>query len=57
MKTLPLALQTIAGGTTSIGRQGAVAASTFLMTLPTIVLFLFMQRRVMETMVYSGIKS
>ncbi|MCL2867748.1 MAG: carbohydrate ABC transporter permease [Clostridia bacterium] len=56
MKTLPLALQTIAGSSTSIGRMGAVAAATFLMTVPTIVIFLIMQRRVMETMVYSGIK-
>ncbi|HIZ19795.1 MAG TPA: carbohydrate ABC transporter permease [Firmicutes bacterium] len=59
MKTLPLALQTIAGGPaqSSIGRMGAVSAATFLMTVPTIVLFLLMQRRVMETMVYSGIKA
>ena len=57
MKTLPLALQTIRGGAGSIGRAGAVAAATFLSTLPTIVLFLFMQKKVMETMVHSGIKS
>ena len=58
MKTLPLALQTIAGGPAamSIGRQGAVAAATFLMTLPTIVLFTAMQSKVIETMTYSGIK-
>jgi ABC-type glycerol-3-phosphate transport system permease component len=58
MRTLPLALQTIAGGpaSMSIGRAGAVAASTFLMITPTIVLFTAMQAKVMETMVYSGIK-
>ncbi|MBQ9765759.1 MAG: carbohydrate ABC transporter permease [Lachnospiraceae bacterium] len=58
MKTLPLALQTIAGGaaTASIGRAGAVAASGLLMTLPTIVIFTLMQSKVMETMTYSGIK-
>ena len=58
MKTLPLALQTIAGGpaTMSIGRAGAVAAATFLMTTPTIIIFTFMQSKVMETMQYSGIK-
>jgi ABC-type glycerol-3-phosphate transport system permease component len=57
-KTLPVALQTIAGGaaTSSIGRAGAVAASLLLMTLPTVVIFTFMQKRVMETMVHSGIK-
>jgi ABC-type glycerol-3-phosphate transport system permease component len=58
MKTMPLALHTIAGGPAviSIGRAGAVAASTFLMTIPTIIIFIIMQARVMETMTYSGIK-
>ena len=58
MKTLPLALQTIAGGpaTSSIGRAGAVAAATFLMTMPTVIIFTSMQSRVLETMTYSGIK-
>ncbi|MBT3272909.1 MAG: carbohydrate ABC transporter permease [Spirochaetales bacterium] len=57
MRTLPLALQTLAGGAGSIGRVGAVAAATFLMTMPTIIIFVTMQRRVMQTMIHSGIKS
>lgn len=58
MKTLPLALTTISGGAAgmSVGRAGAVAAATFLMTIPTVVVFTFMQGKVMETMQYSGIK-
>lgn len=58
MKTLPLALQTIAGGPAmaSIGRAGALAAATFLMTVPTIAIFIAMQRKVIDTMVHSGIK-
>lgn len=58
MKTLPLALQTISGGAAgmSVGRAGAVSAATFVMTLPTIIIFTIMQGKVMETMVYSGIK-
>lgn len=58
MKTLPLALQTIAGGAGAMatGRAGAVAAATFIMTLPTVIIFVIMQGKVMETMVYSGIK-
>lgn len=58
MKTLPLALQTISGGagTMATGRAGAVAAATFVMTLPTVIIFVIMQGKVMETMVYSGIK-
>lgn len=58
MKTLPLALQTISGGAAgmSVGRAGAVAAATFVMTIPTVIIFTTMQKKVMETMVYSGIK-
>lgn len=58
MKTLPLALQTIGGGAAgmSIGRAGAVAASTFLTTAPTIIIFVWKQGQVMETMTHSGIK-
>lgn len=55
MKTLPLALQTISGG--SIGRMGATSAATLLMTVPTILIFVIMQKRVMTTMVHSGIKA
>ena len=54
--TLPLALNTISGGSSSIGRAGAVAAATTIMALPTVILFVLMQRKVMETMVHSGIK-
>lgn len=59
MKTLPLALQTVAGGaaTASLGRAGAVAAATFLMTVPTIIIFMSMQMKVIETMMHSGIKA
>ena len=58
MRTMPLALQTIAGGVAaiSIGRAGAVAAATFIMITPTILLFTLMQRLVMQTMTHSGIK-
>ncbi len=59
MKTLPLALQTIAGGAanSSIGRAGAVAASSFVLILPTVLVFLILQKQVMETMAYTGIKA
>jgi len=56
LKTLPLALNTISGGSATIGRAGAVAAATLLMTLPTVILFMISQKRVMQTMVHSGIK-
>lgn len=56
MKTLPLALNTIASGGSGIGRAGAVAASAMVMTLPTVIVFTVTQRKVMQTMMYSGIK-
>jgi ABC-type glycerol-3-phosphate transport system permease component len=56
LKTLPLALNTISGGSATIGRAGAVAAATLLMTLPTVILFMISQKKVMQTMVHSGIK-
>lgn len=57
-KTLPLALQTISGGAgaASLATAGAVSAASFLMTIPTILIFVLRQRKVMETMTYSGIK-
>jgi len=55
MKTLPLMLQTVGGG--SVARLGAGAAATFLMVFPPIIIFVFLQSRVVESMAYSGIKS
>ena len=59
MKTLPLALQLLAGGpgVANIGRAGAVAAATLVMTTPVIIVFMMMQRKVIETMTHSGIKA
>lgn len=58
LKTLPLAVQMISGGTgaAAITTAGAVAASTFVMTIPVIVVYLAMQSQVLSTMAHSGIK-
>lgn len=56
MQTLPLALQLIAGGTGQAARSGAVAAATLVLTVPTIVIFVFMQSKVLKTMAHAGIK-
>lgn len=58
MKTLPLALQTIAGGTgtSDLGRMGATMAAALITTMPTIIIFVIMQGRVIQTMAHSGIK-
>lgn len=55
MRTLPLALQSIGSGA-ALTRAGAMAAATFLTTVPTVVIYTLMQRRVIDTMAYSGIK-
>ncbi len=56
LKTLPLALQSIGEGG-NVARAGAMAAATFLMTLPTIIVFSVMQKKVIQTMAHSGIKA
>lgn len=58
MKTLPIAMQTIAGGTgtADLSRAGASMAAALITTAPTIVLFVLMQKKVMQTMAFSGIK-
>jgi len=55
MKTLPLAMLGVSNGT--VGRMGAAAAGAFVTILPSIVLFMILQRQVMDTMAHSGIKS
>lgn len=56
MRTLPLVLQSIAGGVGTVARSGAMAAATFLTIMPTIIVYVFMQKQVMATMAYSGVK-
>jgi ABC-type glycerol-3-phosphate transport system permease component len=57
MKTLPLIMSTIGGGPGVVARYGAVAAASLVVTFPTFILFVFLQRYVMETMAHSGIKA
>lgn len=57
MKTLPLVMSTIGGGPGQVARWGAVAAASLVITLPTLLLFVLLQRYVMETMAHSGIKA
>ena len=58
LKTLPLAIQLISGGTgaAALTTAGAVAAASFVMTLPVIIVYLIMQGQVLTTMAHSGIK-
>jgi len=61
LKTVPVAMTTIAGSTmggwaVGPGRAGAAAAAAFLLTAPTIIIFVLLQRHVITTMAHSGIK-
>ena len=53
LRTLGFFMNTIGGG---IARTGASAASGLIMTLPSIIIFIIQQSRVMDTMAHSGIK-
>lgn len=55
LKTLPYALSSINESGT-LSRAGAVGAATIVAVLPTIILFMLMEKKVIETMVYSGLK-
>jgi len=52
-KTIPVALQTLGD---SIAMAGSVAAATFIMIIPTVLVYVIMQKQVMKTMMHSGIK-
>ncbi|MFC5405800.1 carbohydrate ABC transporter permease [Cohnella soli] len=57
MKTLPFYLSTLNSGmANSVARQGAVASGSLIMFLPSLLIFLFYQRKVIATMAHSGIK-
>ncbi|MCQ6560033.1 carbohydrate ABC transporter permease [Paenibacillus mendelii] len=55
MKTLPYYLSTVNGQ--GVARAGANAAATFILTVPTVLIFILFQRQVLSTMAHSGIKS
>lgn len=55
LRLLPVMLSSISEST-SLARAGAAAAASFLVMLPSIVIFILQQRKVMETMAHSGIK-
>lgn len=56
MKSLPIAIQTISGGAGVVARVGTLAAASFLMIIPTIMVFVITQRMVLQTMAHSGLK-
>jgi ABC-type glycerol-3-phosphate transport system permease component len=57
MKTVSVAMISLTNCANQPARMGAAAAAAFLMTAPTIVVFLLRQAKVIQTMAHSGIKS
>lgn len=55
LKTVPYILSSLGEGS-NLTRTGALGAAAFLMLIPTILVFVVMQKNVVETMVHSGIK-
>ena len=56
LKTLPYYFGTLTLGTSSIAAQGIAAAASLIIFLPNIILFIILQKNVMNTMAHSGIK-
>lgn len=57
LRTLPFYFSTLAARAGNpIAGQGMMAAASFIMFVPNIVLFIFLQNKVMNTMAHSGIK-
>ena len=56
MKTVSVAMISLTNGPATVARLGAQSAAAFLMTAPTIIVFLLRQAKVMQTMAHSGIK-
>ncbi len=56
LKTLPYYFGTLTLGTSSIAAQGISAAASLIIFVPNIVLFIILQKNVMNTMAHSGIK-
>lgn len=56
LKTLPYYFSSLSFGTSAIAVQGINAAASLILFLPNIILFIFLQNKVMNTMAHSGIK-
>lgn len=56
LKTLPYYFQSLTLGTSSIAAQGISAAASLIIFIPNIILFIVLQKNVMNTMAHSGLK-
>lgn len=55
-RTLAFFLSTLTGSANSVAGQGMAAAASLILFLPNLILFIILQRKVMSTMAYSGLK-
>ncbi len=55
-RTLAFFLSTLTGSANSVAGQGMAAAAGLILFLPNLILFIILQRKVMSTMAYSGLK-
>ena len=56
MKTLTFYMNTLANANNTVAGQGVAAAASLIMFLPNLILFIVLQKQVMNTMASSGIK-
>lgn len=57
MKTLPYYMMSLTSGVSNVvAGQGMAAAASLLIFLPNLIIFLAFQKRIMETMLHSGVK-
>jgi ABC-type glycerol-3-phosphate transport system permease component len=56
MKTLAFYMSTLANANNAVAGQGVAAAASLIMFLPNLILFIILQKDVMNTMAHSGIK-
>jgi ABC-type glycerol-3-phosphate transport system permease component len=49
-------MQTLTGRDNAVAGAGIAAAASLVMFLPNLIIFIFMQSKVMDTMAHSGIK-
>lgn len=56
MKTLAFYMSTVANANNIVQGQGVAAAASLIMFVPNLILFIFLQKDVMNTMAHSGIK-
>lgn len=56
LRTLAFYMGTLASNTNIVAGQGVAAAASLIMFLPNLILFIFLQSKVMNTMAHSGLK-